>query len=756
MDDASGRRPEDKRTAVVFIHGQGQQRPMEDVRELARTVWESDPRRKVGDAHAKSWTVPDARLGMADLGRVTTEAGRHGMRVDFFELYWAHFMEDNRFEHFLAWFRMLLDRPRREAPHGLLPVRQWTIRFFESITLMSLLFSYVVAMLLPPLLDGLPAARLSEAVFDLPIWTSADVGFILAGLTGLMIVAAWLGIIINEVRGGVGHTIKRASLLGLRVKAESSRVSVATKIVVSLVLIVLIVHLFIWQGPAFDWGDARLPLLLATMLGATFLALRQMSNAAMVAVPTAVVALVCAMLGGVDANHIWQFGTAENMTLFAWTPDAAAPLSGAPSEQAALSRVTSDVYFALYMFAGLWSFAGVNSRIGAARRWWWRLLFTTIVVGLSIAGGFWMLRYFYTETPFLWGVYSAGVTLMVTLFAGFILSRLAADAFLTPVMTDSARYFSREPQHVVARQRIREAGVRLLDKLHDPASGYERIIVVAHSLGTAVGYELLLDYWSRQCGAYVMNEGDGVHQALAGVERATHALNAAATQGDRDAAQSAFRSAQRQLSHALAEMTVTPTSHGHEEGKTWLITDFVTLGSPLTHASLLLADSRKDLWEKQRERTLAACPPITFDDAGNVDLQQGHLSFVGWDLKRRPVHSALFAAVRWTNHFFKTGDWIIQGDVIGGPIGPPVAANPKQTLPPEEICGGLGRGVRDCEVDRSGTGKLFAHNEYWRSDLDTGKLCTCLEQHKPQHIAALIEALDLDDRERARTPAGSV
>lgn len=743
MDDASGRRPEDKRTAVVFIHGQGQQRPMEDVREFARTVWESDPKRKVGDAHAKSWTVPDARLGMADLGRVTTEAGRHDKRVDFFELYWAHFMEDNRFEHFLAWFRMLLDRPRREAPHGLLPVRQWTIRFFESITLLSLLFSYVVAMLLPPLTDGMPAARLSEAFFDLPIWTSADVGFILAGLTGATIFAAWLIIIINEIRGGAARIRKRPSLLGLRVKAQSSRVSVATNIVVALLAIVLLVHLFIWQGPRVDWGDARLPLLVATLAGAGFLLFRQMSNAAMVAVPTAVVALFCAFLGGADAAHVWQFGNATNMTLLGFIPEA-----GGPAQQA-LSRFTSDAFFALYMFAGLWSFAGVNSRIGAAKRWWWRLLFTTIVVILSIAGGFWTLRYFYTETPFLWGVYSAGVTLVVTLFAGFILSRIAADAFLTPVMTDSARYFSREPQHVVARQRIREAGVRLLDKLHDKDSGYERIIVVAHSLGTAVGYELLLDYWSRQCGAYVMNEGDAVHRALADVERATHALNAATTQGDREAGQKSLSIAQRHFSHALSEMTVTPTSHGHEEGKTWLITDFITLGSPLTHASLLLADSRKDLWEKQRERTLAACPPITFDDAGNVDLQKGHLSFVGWDLKRRPMHSALFAAVRWTNHFFKTGDWIVQGDVIGGPVGPPVLSNARQTLPPEDICGGLGRGVLDREVDRSGTGKLFAHNEYWRSDLDTAKLCACLEQSKPQHIAALIEALDLDDREGA-------
>ena len=45
-------------------------------------------------------------------------------------------------------------------------------------------------------------------------------------------------------------------------------------------------------------------------------------------------------------------------------------------------------------------------------------------------------------------------------------------------------------------------------------------------------------------------------------------------------------------------------------GNPWLVSDFVTLGSPLAHASFLLANSKKDLEDRKRERELPTCPPI--------------------------------------------------------------------------------------------------------------------------------------------------
>ena len=41
----------------------------------------------------------------------------------------------------------------------------------------------------------------------------------------------------------------------------------------------------------------------------------------------------------------------------------------------------------------------------------------------------------------------------------------------------------------------------------------------------------------------------------------------------------------------------------------WLITDFITLGSPLTHGILLLASSREDFESRKEQRELVTCPP---------------------------------------------------------------------------------------------------------------------------------------------------
>ncbi|MEI9901516.1 MAG: hypothetical protein WDN31_16825 [Hyphomicrobium sp.] len=60
---------------------------------------------------------------------------------------------------------------------------------------------------------------------------------------------------------------------------------------------------------------------------------------------------------------------------------------------------------------------------------------------------------------------------------------------------DAARYLTPSPQNIGARTRIRLAGRKLLCALHKD-DAYNRVIVVGHSLGTVVGYDLLNFYWS--------------------------------------------------------------------------------------------------------------------------------------------------------------------------------------------------------------------------------------------------------------------
>jgi len=51
------------------------------------------------------------------------------------------------------------------------------------------------------------------------------------------------------------------------------------------------------------------------------------------------------------------------------------------------------------------------------------------------------------------------------------------------------RYTRATPENIAARKDIRERGLALLDSLHE--AEYERIIVVGHSLGSILGYDLI-------------------------------------------------------------------------------------------------------------------------------------------------------------------------------------------------------------------------------------------------------------------------
>lgn len=79
-----------------------------------------------------------------------------------------------------------------------------------------------------------------------------------------------------------------------------------------------------------------------------------------------------------------------------------------------------------------------------------------------------------------------------------------ANTFLLKYFGDVARYVKASPLNVARRQEIREKGVQLLESLMGimpdgtlvkPA--YDRIVVVAHSLGTIVAYDILSHCYAR-------------------------------------------------------------------------------------------------------------------------------------------------------------------------------------------------------------------------------------------------------------------
>ncbi len=133
----------------------------------------------------------------------------------------------------------------------------------------------------------------------------------------------------------------------------------------------------------------------------------------------------------------------------------------------------------------------------------------------------------------------------------------------------------------------------------------------------------------------------------------------------------------------------------------WLVTDLVTVGSPLTYADFLVTAGRPELEEAMEDRMLPACPPVTETEAKTghrrCSFTRPYRDDVGGATRTFTVfnHGAPFAVTRWTNLFFRTRWLGLVGDPVGGPVAPQ-----------------LGRWVKDVPLDPPA--RRFTHTWYWR------------------------------------------
>lgn len=276
--------------------------------------------------------------------------------------------------------------------------------------------------------------------------------------------------------------------------------------------------------------------------------------------------------------------------------------------------------------------------------------------------------------------------LLVAASIGSLLLSLIATRWLAPVAGDAARYLSPTPNNVAARQKIREAGVDLLGKLQ--ASGYyDRIVMVGHSLGSVIGFDVLHHAWARHAASDLFKrhgKDSPALKALGVLEKAAGAL-LHAQPADVGAARTAYRSAQRAYAAELAKGTdaLPPI---------WLVSDFVTLGCPLSKADVLLARDAADLAVRTGLRDIPTCPPLLERD----DPQRGRFrfSYPVAAAARIPHHASVFAPVVWTNVFFDNA-LIGLGDIVSGRVAPI-----------------LGRGVLDVRLKIGRP--AFRHLDYWK------------------------------------------
>jgi hypothetical protein len=281
------------------------------------------------------------------------------------------------------------------------------------------------------------------------------------------------------------------------------------------------------------------------------------------------------------------------------------------------------------------------------------------------------------------------------------------QGFAISYLGDVARYLSPAPYNIATRQRIRSEGISLLRKLHE-SNRYDRIVVVGHSLGSVIGYDVLGHLWSEVSAIYTevdrpdqtdLRLTEGVGKALA-----------------------ASRGAEKLEEYRHCQRTLWQSQR--KSGNPWLVSDFVTLGSPLANAAFLLARDGQDLLERQELRELPTCPPQV--DDGAYSYRQNYV-FNGSKRSRRVLHhAALFACTRWTNiyvplRFGFLGDW------VAGAMQP-----------------AFGPGIKDIALTKSAFRNLplVAHIKYWA----------------PKHTGAnrgltdLCRSLDLDSIEWLHSP----
>jgi hypothetical protein len=362
----------------------------------------------------------------------------------------------------------------------------------------------------------------------------------------------------------------------------------------------------------------------------------------------------------------------------------------------------------------------------------------------------WLLLWFLTlvvAAVAIIGILPASVwsrwPLVADLQWGFVALAAAAATGLHKVVAKTfgrvVRYTQATPDNIAARAAVRERGLELLRALHK--FNYQRIVIVSHSLGTILAHDLLSYFWAERDAARMVADDALEFATLCALESAAKAVGAnpgAPPRGTAasDAAIGAYFTAQRHMRMALARRPVPDFKDPTQKDTRWLISDFVTLGSPLTHAEFLLASSNKDLEDRMTARELPESPPYReLLDPQVLKAATGKLPVDGKAAENRlmsfPVppaykiwelhHAAPFAVVRWTN-IYDPAKLVFFGDIIGGPLaevfGPAIVdVNLKKLRGRQSWC--------------------FTHTKYWTLDGNA------------KHIKALRAAVNLLDREKS-------
>lgn len=292
--------------------------------------------------------------------------------------------------------------------------------------------------------------------------------------------------------------------------------------------------------------------------------------------------------------------------------------------------------------------------------WLWRMLTTVPVSSSFRLKGLWLFSWASLLSVGAFLLSNTGVALRTGLASAIysgsgvalavsMASSIASGALLYSV-GDAARYLEPTADNIAQREAIRRGGVRLLDALRESGK-YERIILVGHSLGSVIAYDMVRFAWESYRGQYAVAPPPGGQKSLKRSEKLC-ARFAELTPQECGELSTEFRDCQRELWRELRQL-----------GNPWLVTDLVTVGSPLAYADFLMAGSFDEFAEMKKYGVLPMCPPTPEDKGGCSYSGDYEFEGVGQRTLKVLASRSPFACIRWTNVYFP-------GDLIGGPLAP--------------------------------------------------------------------------------------
>ena len=211
---------------------------------------------------------------------------------------------------------------------------------------------------------------------------------------------------------------------------------------------------------------------------------------------------------------------------------------------------------------------------------------------------------------------------------------------------DAARYFNPMPSNIDERSTIRREGIAFLRKLHDQTqTPYDRIVVVGHSLGSVVAYDMIRLLWHE------------MHETFSPVASPEHAIfnemDAVCLDPNGVTDLAAFQA----LQHACWKQYRANGNH-------WLISDFITCAGAIAHADFYLLN-KLPFSRLVKQKEFPVCPPVM--EGEDKTLLFGRKDYLfnldaETEVKRTVDflnHGSPFAVTRWTNIYFKS-------DFVGG------------------------------------------------------------------------------------------